>query len=55
MKKRQNEKRFTVNKKLFAFFQKRKGGRVYYCYSEDEGRTWSKDTLVPSGSDKYAA
>jgi len=46
--KRLNEKRFVKDGKLYAFFQKRKGGRVYYTYSEDNTKTWSKPKVVRS-------
>jgi len=44
--KRLNEKRFVKDGKLYVFFQKRKGGRVYYTYSEDNTKTWSKPKVV---------
>jgi len=53
--KRLNEKRFVKDGKLYAFFQKRKGGRVYYTYSEDNTKTWSKPKVwLQTKSEKEA-
>jgi Neuraminidase (sialidase) len=48
MEKRLNEKKFSKDGKLYAFFQKCKGGKVYYCYSDDKGATWSNPKVVKS-------
>lgn len=37
-----NKKRITKEGKIYVFFQKEKGGEIYYQYSEDDERTWSE-------------
>jgi hypothetical protein len=43
----ETKKGFAKDGKYYTFFQKRRGGRVYYTVSEDN-KTWSEPKFVKS-------